>query len=96
MNKRYIFFIFILVPFWITAQDVLQKNLNYNFVNTPLDEFIRSIEDQAEVKFFYKQDWIEKTQISLKGDDITLFDALNKAFKYTKFSFIFREPNFIR
>jgi len=66
-----------LVPFSLRAQvsDILIKG---NYQDVPFVEFVRDVEQQSGVRFFFREDWIRGVRVSASGEEISLRRTLDK------------------
>ncbi|MGE4288220.1 MAG: TonB-dependent receptor [Salinivirgaceae bacterium] len=93
MNKFFLLIVFIAWSGMLMAQDKLFETYNCHFINTPLPEFISELEQELGVTFYYKSEWLRNSSVSVNGDSLPLKRILEQAFKYTRLSYLFEEPN---
>ena len=64
-----------------------QQKFNYQFNQTPLSEVLAKIESDANIRFYYLNDWIEGRVITGTFSSTTIEGLINKVLKDTGFSF---------
>ncbi|MBI9069074.1 MAG: TonB-dependent receptor [Salinivirgaceae bacterium] len=94
MNRLLLPIIIIFVPFFIFSQQK-KDTIDCNYLQTPILEFIADIEEQTDLSFTYTQLMIKDLTITVNGDQMGVFDVLDKAFKYTPLRYIYYKPNLI-
>ncbi|MGB8357589.1 MAG: TonB-dependent receptor, partial [Bacteroidales bacterium] len=71
----------------IAGQQSVPAVVSGNFMNTPFADFVKIIEKNTALKFFYLQDWVKNVTITFSGTNIQLTDVLNDQLKKTDLAF---------
>jgi hypothetical protein len=71
----------------ITGQQSDPAVVSGNFMNTPFADFVKIIEKNTALKFFYLQDWVKNVTITFSGTNNQLADVLNDQLKKTDLAF---------
>lgn len=74
---------------------VIIDSIDCNYLQTPLEQFIKDIEQETNLKFYYKPEMIKNISVTVNGKNIHVFDAISRGLRYTSYTFTFYEPNMI-
>ncbi len=71
----------------VSAQQNDSAVVSCNFVNTPFNEFVKDIEQNTDLRFFFKQEWVKNVTINFSGTNIPLSRILEDQLKKANLSF---------
>ena len=77
------------------AQIIDTVKVNQDFNNQPLVDFIDYLQNQKQLKVFYKKEWISDLIINQRFDDLPLSQALTRVFRATGLAYEFFQDNSI-
>ena len=92
------YFLVLFILFYISGSHVKAQNpeeiiLNENFRGRSLKEFFNSLEENYDLRVFYKEEWIEHFQVSRNFVNTPLIQALNNIFIDNELAFRFFQDN---
>lgn len=76
-----------------TAQ--LDQTISVSFDQKPLVDVIGDLETQADLKFFFKDEWLEDKVVSGNYTEIKLSEVLTQMLTDNNLTFYLRQPNYI-
>jgi hypothetical protein len=79
--------------FTVTGQQTDTAVVSGNFMNTPFTDFVKIIEKNTALRFFYLQDWVNNVTITISGTNLQLADVLNSQLKNTDLAFFIDGSN---
>ena len=81
------------VVFQCNAQ--LNERISVEYDQKSLIEIINNLEEQHDLRFFYKEEWLFEKTVSASFKDETLHEVINSIFKENGITFYTRNPNHI-
>ncbi|MDH5382445.1 MAG: TonB-dependent receptor, partial [Cyclobacteriaceae bacterium] len=72
----------------ISALTQSKETISVNFQNEKFEKVIGNLESQTSYSFYYKNEWVDSLNITLKLDNVTLEEVLNGIIGGTKLTFI--------
>ena len=91
--NKLIVFIVLAFPMFVNGQAIHGLKVNGDFKAFKLENFIQKLENENQIKFFYKKSWIDSVSINQTFIDVPLEDALRKIFYNRKLTFKFFQKN---
>ncbi|MDH5381649.1 MAG: TonB-dependent receptor, partial [Cyclobacteriaceae bacterium] len=76
-----------------SAKGQVQETLTVDFQNEKFEIVISFLESHSSFTFFYKKDWVDTINISLKLSNASLIEVLNGIVQGTKLTFTIQEKN---
>jgi outer membrane cobalamin receptor len=83
--SKIVFLFLLLASARVSAQQQLTNRIRAQFVNAPLSEFVKVVESQAPVRFYYDVAAFDSLRISLVADATPLSQLLDSLFTGPKF-----------
>ena len=90
MRKIFLLFLFL---FFMTLGNAQEQRISISFQDKPLTEAIAEIEAITGQRFYYVEDWLERTRVSGTFNDVLLDEVLESIFKETLINFYITEDN---
>ena len=90
LYKAIFLFIIILLSIQnVRSQEIQEIKITESFTNTPLEQFLNSLEKKYGIRFFYKAEWIKTVEVTGSFKTVPLVQVLNQTLKGTELSFKF-------
>lgn len=77
------------------SQEIQEISISGNFAKTPFKELLSTLEKNYGIRFFYKEEWIESTEITQTFNNVPLIKALNQIFSGKELAFKIFQHNFV-
>ncbi|MFA6403196.1 MAG: carboxypeptidase-like regulatory domain-containing protein [Salinivirgaceae bacterium] len=88
MNKRLFQLLILLLAFnFINAQNGPNMKVSCNFEAISFQSFIDYIEKESDIHFYYRQEWINTINITIKGDSLTIPQLIDATFRKTSLNY---------
>jgi len=83
MKAIIVFLQLLWIPFFLNASDA-DKKIRIQAEKLPFNEFIKQIEDKAQLKVYYQTTWVKDLKVTMHFDAILPIEALEKALEGTE------------
>lgn len=102
MNKPYasaclkiicVFILSLLLHINLQAQQIQEKLITGKFQKTNLEQFFKTIEQEYQIRFYYKPEWLKSYVVNQEFKDMPLVQVLNRLFDRQPLTFKFFQNN---